>query len=100
MPGMAFSSLHKADLCYAERKTQEADETELQSILTERGQQRMEGWTQQERRGRCQLQVDIMELERSRNHGNSKTEEGLRKADMHQTGAHTRSRPPPTQPSL
>lgn len=46
MPGMAVLSLHKIDLCYAEGKTQEADETELQSVLIERGQQRMEGWTQ------------------------------------------------------
>lgn len=36
MPGMAFSSLHKNDLCYAERKTQEADETGPQSVLIER----------------------------------------------------------------
>lgn len=33
---MAFLSLHKIDLCYAERKTHEAQETVLQSILIER----------------------------------------------------------------
>lgn len=32
MPAMAFLSLHKIDWSYAERKTREADETELQML--------------------------------------------------------------------